>query len=140
MSRRTDLIQQLISSDKFGDDKNNEQRFLMATAELILTDLINVALKGVEEHGAGSLVINLQNSSSTFCSGDDVQKDLALAESERDEDTLKFLRQLISEIDENDWSTHVLITLISPDGTRTFAVEAGGSQESLRALATEFTG
>jgi len=86
------------------------------------------------------LVINLQNSSSTFCTGDDIQKDLSLAESERDEETIKFLRQLISEIDENDWSTHVLITLISKDGTRTFAVEAGGSQESLRAIAAEFTG
>ena len=140
MPRRTDLIQQLIVSDKFGDDKDKEQKFLMATAELILTDLINVALKGVEDKGAGSLVINLQNSSSTFCTGDDIQKDLSLAESERDEETIKFLRQLISEIDENDWSTHVLITLISKDGTRTFAVEAGGSQESFRAIAAEFTG
>ncbi len=140
MPRRTDLIQQLIVSDKFGDDKDKEQKFLMATAELILTDLINVALKGVEDKGAGSLVINLQNNSSTFCTGDDIQKDLSLAESERDEETIKFLRQLISEIDENDWSTHVLITLISKDGTRTFAVEAGGSQESLRAIAAEFTG
>ena len=118
MPRRTDLIQQLIVSDKFGDDKDKEQKFLMATAELILTDLINVALKGVEDKGAGSLVINLQNNSSTFCTGDDIQKDLSLAESERDEETIKFLRQLISEIDENDWSTHVLITLISKDGTR----------------------
>ena len=40
MSRRTDLIQQLVRSDKFGDEKDNEQKFLAATAELILTDLI----------------------------------------------------------------------------------------------------
>ena len=46
----------------------------------------------------------------------------------------------MEEIDENDWSTHVLITLISDAGTRTFAVEAGRSQESLRALAEEFSG
>ena len=35
MSRRTDLLQQLIQSDKFGDEKEQEQKFLAATAELI---------------------------------------------------------------------------------------------------------
>ena len=35
MSRRSDLIQQLISSKKFGPEKKQEQEFLMATAELI---------------------------------------------------------------------------------------------------------
>ena len=59
MSRRTDLLQQLIQSDKFGEEKKQEQQFLMATAELVLYDLINIALSGVEKHGAGSLVINL---------------------------------------------------------------------------------
>ncbi len=140
MSRRTDLLQQLLVSDKFGEDKSQEQKFLAATAELILTDLINIAINGVEKYGAGSLVVNLQNGSSTFCSGDDILADLNLAESEEDEDTLKFLRQLISEVDENDWKTNVLITLISDAGTRTFAVEAGRSQESLRSLTSEFTG
>ena len=140
MSRRTDLLQQLLVSDKFGEDKSQEQKFLAATAELILTDLINIAINGVEKYGAGSLVVNLQNGSSTFCSGDDILADLNLAESEEDEDTIKFLRQLISEVDENDWNTNVLITLISDAGTRTFAVEAGGSQESLRSLTSEFTG
>ena len=36
MSRRTDLLQQLIQSDKFGEEKEHEQKFLAATAELIL--------------------------------------------------------------------------------------------------------
>ena len=63
MSRRTDLIQQLIRSDKFGDEKEQEQRFLAATAELILTDLINISINGVKTKGAGSLVINLINDS-----------------------------------------------------------------------------
>ena len=53
---------------------------------------------------------------------------------------LNSLEDLMEEIDENDWSKNVLITLISDAGTRTFAVEAGGSQESLRALAEEFSG
>ena len=44
MSRRTDLLQQLIKSDKFGEEKENEQKFLAATAELILTDLINIEI------------------------------------------------------------------------------------------------
>ena len=57
MSRRTDLLQQLIQSDKWGEEKTQEQKFLAATAELILTDLINIAMSGVEKSGAGSLII-----------------------------------------------------------------------------------
>ena len=140
MSRRTDLLQELIKSDKFGEDKEQEQKFLTATAELILTDLINIAMTGIEKHGAGVLVINLINGSSTFMSGDDLGHDIAISESEEDEETTTMLRQLLEEVDENDWSTNVLITLLSENGTRTFAVEAGGSQDSLRALAAEFTG
>jgi len=140
MSRRTDLLQQLIQSDKFGDEKTQEQKFLAATAELILTDFINIASNGVLAKGAGSLIINLQNDSTTYMSGYDIEQDIYTAEKEEDEDIIKFLRGLLEEINENDWSTNVLITLISDAGTRTFSVEAGGSQESLRTIAEEFTG
>ena len=140
MSRRTDLLQKLVQSDKFGDEKKQEQQFLLATAELILYDLVNTAITGVEKNGAGSLVINLVNDSSTFMSGHSIEFDIHVAEREEDEDVLVFLRDLMAEIDGNDWSKNVLITLISDAGTRTFAVEAGGSQESLRALAEEFIG
>jgi len=140
MSRRTDLLQRLIQSDKFGEEKEQEQKFLLATAELILYDLVNTALNGIEKNGAGSLVINLINDSSTFMSGHSIEFDLRVAEREEDEEILEFLRDLIKEIDENDWNKNVLITLISDAGTRTFAVEAGGSQESLRAIAEEFIG
>ena len=139
MSRRTDLLQQLIRSDKWGEEKTQEQKFLAATAELILTDLINIAMNGVERDGAGSLIINLQNDSTTFMSGDAIEYDIAQAERMEDEDILEFLRGLMKEIDENDWSKNVLISLISDVGTRTFAVEAGGSQESFRTVAAEFT-
>ena len=140
MSRRTDLLQQLIKSDKWGEEKEQEQKFLAATAELILTDLINIASNGVITKGAGSLIINLQNDSTTYMSGHDVERDIVTAESEEDEEVVTFLRKLIEEIDENDYSKNVLITLISDAGTRTFAVEAGGSQESFRTIAEEFTG
>jgi len=140
MSRRTDLLQQLLQSDKFGEEKENEQKFLAATAELILTDLINVAMNGVESKGAGSLVINLVNDSTTYMSGHDVEIDLVSAEREEDTEIVEFLRSLIQEIDENDWSKNVLITLISDAGTRTFSLEAGGGQESLRAITAEFSG
>ena len=140
MSRRTDLLQQLLQSDKFGEEKENEQKFLAATAELILTDLINVAMNGVETKGAGSLVINLVNDSTTYMSGHDVEIDLVAAEREEDTEIVEFLRSLIQEIDENDWSKNVLITLISDAGTRTFSLEAGGGQESLRAITAEFSG
>ena len=138
MSRRTDLLQNLLQSEKFGDEKSQEQKFLAATAELILTDLINIAIKGVEAQGAGSLVINLMNDSTTFMSGSSIEADIYTAEQEEDADILEFLRGLMEEIDTNDWSTNVLITLISDAGTRTFAVEAGGSQESFSAIAAEF--
>ena len=140
MSRRKDLLEQLLRSDKFGEDKENEQKFLSATAELILTDLVEIALKGVEQRGAGTLVINLENDSTTYMSGSDVEGDIIVAESERDEDVLKFLRDVMYNTEGNDWSTNVLITLISNAGTRTFSLEAGGCQESLRALASEFSG
>tara|TARA_R100001015_G_scaffold19184_1_gene15743 strand:- start:418 stop:840 length:423 start_codon:yes stop_codon:yes gene_type:complete len=140
MSRRTDLLQQLIKSDKFGEDKKQEQKFLMATAELILSDLIDIALNGLSKKGAGSLVINLMNDSTTYMSGNEIEFDIRVAEREEDEDILKFLRGLMEEIDENDWTQNVLITLISDAGTRTFAIEAGRGQESLRAIASEFTG
>ena len=141
MSRRTDLLQQLISSDKFGDEKTQEQKFLTATAELILTDLINIAMNGLQARGAGTLVINLQNDSTTYMSGSDLEADIRTAENDENaEEVLDFLRKTLEEIDENDWTKNVLITLISDAGTRTFAVEAGGSQESLRALAEEFIG
>ena len=139
MSRRTDLLQKLIQSDKFGEEKEQEQKFLAATAELILTDLINIAMNGVERDGAGSLIINLQNDSTTYMSGEAIEYDIAQAERMEDEEILEFLRGLMKEIDENDWSKNVLITLISDAGTRTFAVEAGGSQESFRSVAAEFT-
>ena len=140
MSRRTDLLQQLIKSDKFGEEKDNEQKFLMTTAELILTDLINIATNGIESKGAGSLVINLINDSTTYMSGIDIEADLVASESEEDDEITEFLRKLLAEVDENDWSKNVLITLISDAGTRTFSIEAGGGQESLRTLGAEFSG
>lgn len=140
MSRRNKLVKELVASKKFGKEKDQEQKFLLATAELILTDLIDIAIKGVEQSGAGTLVINLINDSSVFMSGNEIEFDLRQAERSEDEEIVSFLRGLMEEIDENDWSTNVLITLISDAGTRTFAVEAGRSQESLRAIAEEFTG
>ena len=140
MSRRSDLLQRLISSEKFGKEKEQEQQFLMATAELILSDLINIALTGVEKRGTGSLVINLLNDSTTFMWPESIEFDLKTAEQEEDEEIVNFLRDLLEEIENNDWSKNVLITLISDAGTRTFAVEAGRCQESFRALAEEFIG
>jgi len=140
MSRRTDLLNQLLGSKKFGKEKEQEQQFLLATAELILSDLIDIAINGVQSVGAGSLVINLINDSTTFMSGNAIEFDIHVAEREEDEEVLEFLRGLMQEIDGNDWSKNVLITLISDAGTRTFAVEAGRSQESLRAFAEKFSG
>jgi len=140
MSRRTDLLEQLLASDKFGEEKQNEQRFLAATAELILTDLVNIAINGFQTQGAGSLIINLQNDSTTYMNGAQVEMDIIAAESAEDDEVKDFLLGLLQRINDNDWTKHVLITLISAHGTRTFALEAGGSQESLRAVTAEFSG
>ena len=140
MSRRTDLLQQLIQSDKFGEEKEQEQTFLAATAELILTDLINIAITGFQQKGAGTLVINLQNDSTTYMSGTDIEFDIGQAERMEDEEILEFLRGVMEKLDDYDWSKYVLVTLISDAGTRTFNLEAGGSQESLRSIAAEFSG
>ena len=139
MSRRSDLLQKLLQSKKFGQEKEKEQKFLMATAELILSDLIDIAIKGLASRGAGTLVINLINDSTVYMSGADIEGDILIAESQDDQEVKDFLRPLMEKIDTNDWTTNVLITLISDAGTRTFAVEAGGSQESLRAFAEELT-
>tara|TARA_B100001778_G_scaffold219961_1_gene182328 strand:- start:265 stop:687 length:423 start_codon:yes stop_codon:yes gene_type:complete len=139
MSRRTDLLNQLLRSDKFGDEKEKEQKFLAATAELILTDLINIAINGFLTYGPGSLIINLQNDSTTYMGGHEIEKDIATAEREEDEDVADFLRDLMCRIDENPWNDNVLLTIISDAGTRTFSVEAGRSQESLREITDELT-
>ena len=140
MSRRADLLNQLLRSEKFGEEKTNEQKFLAATAELILTDLVNIAINGFKQKGAGTLIINLQNDSTTYMSGFDIEADIGQAERAEDEEILTFLRGLMEEIDDNDWTNNVLVTIISDAGTRTFSLEAGGSQESLRAVTEEFSG
>ena len=140
MSRRTDLLNKLLQSNKFGKEKENEQKMLMTTAELILSDFLDIALNGVQKHGPGSLVINLKNDTTIFMRPNYIEEDIQIAERYEDEDVLDFLKDLMQRINENDWSKTVLLTIISDAGTRTFAVEAGGSQESFRALAEELSG
>ena len=142
MSRRTNLLEQLLQTDSFGDDAKDQQDKLRIVSELILCDMVDIALNGVQKNGAGSLFINLIDGTreSVYMSGYDIEKDLRLAETYEDEETIKMLRQVMEQIDENDWETHVVFTFITNDGTRTYSVEAGGSTESLRALASEFSG
>ena len=105
MSRRTDLLQKLIKHLRsLDEEKEQEQQFLMATAELILSDLIDIALNGVENKGPGSLVINLINDSTTYMTGESLEFDIATAEREEDEEILEMLRGLIEKIETNDWS------------------------------------
>jgi hypothetical protein len=142
MSRRTKLLEQLLQTDTFGDEAKDQQDKLRITAELILCDMVEIALNGVQKKGAGSLFINLidGNRESIYMSGNDIEEDLRMAESLEDEETVKMLRQVIEEVDENDWEHNVVFTFITHDGTRTYSVEAGGSAQSLRALASEFSG
>ena len=137
MSRRADLLKQLLASDKWGEEKEQEQKFLQATAELVLTDLINIAINGFSVYGAGTLIINLQNDSTTYMSGHDIERDIVVAERNEDEAVIDFLRDILRRIDDTDWTQNVLVTLISDAGTRTFSLEAGGSQESFSEAAAE---
>ena len=141
MSRRTKLLEQLLQTDTFGEESKDQQNKIRVVAEIILCDLVDIALNGVQKNGAGSLFINLidGNRESVFMSGHDIEEDLRLAESNEDEEVIKMLRQVLEKVDENDWETHVVFTFITHDGTRTYSVEAGGSTESFRALAEEFT-
>ena len=70
MSRRTDLLQKLFQSDKFGHDKTVEQGMMMATAELILSDLMDIAINGVEAHGPGTLIINMLIDDTVYMTGE----------------------------------------------------------------------
>ena len=142
MSRRTKLLEQLLQTDTFGDDAKDQQDKMRIVSELILCDMVDIALNGVEKHGAGSLFINLidGNRESVYMSGNDIEADIAAAESNEDQEVVDMLRQVIEKVDENDWKTHVVFTFITHDGTRTYSVEAGWSAESFRALAAEFSG
>ena len=141
MSRRIKLLEQLLQTDTFGEDAKDQKDKMRIVSELILCDMIDIALNGVQTHGAGSLFINLidGNRESIFMSGHDIEDDIRTAENYEDEETVKMLRQVLEKVDENDWTTHVVFTFITHDGTRTYSVGAGGSAESLRALAKEFS-
>ena len=142
MSRRTKLLEQLLQTDTFGDEAKDQQDKLRIVSELILCDMVDIALNGVQKKGAGSLFINLIDGTreSVYMSGHDIEADLRMAESLEDEETIKMLRQVLEEVDENDWENNVVFTFITHDGTRTYSVEAGGSTESFRAIASEFSG
>ena len=141
MSRRTNLLEQLLQTETFGQDDKDQKDKLRIVSELILCDMIDIALNGVSKKGAGSLFINLMDASreSVYMSGTDIEADLQLAESYEDDETVKMLRQVLEKVDENDWENNVVFTFITHDGTRTYSVEAGGSAESFRALAAEFS-
>ena len=121
MSRRTKLLEQLLQTDTFGDDAKDQQDKMRIVSELILCDMVDIALNGVEKHGAGSLFINLidGNRESVYMSGNDIEADIAAAESNEDAEVVDMLRQVIEKVDENDWKTHVVFTFITHDGTRT---------------------
>ena len=142
MSRRIKLLEQLLQTDSFGKEAEDQQDKLRIVSELILCDMIDIALNGVQKKGAGSLFINLIDGTreSVFMSGDDIEADIRMAEANEDEEVVKMLRQVMQQVDENDWENNVVFTFITNDGTRTYSVEAGGSSESLRALVSEFTG
>jgi len=141
MSRRTKLLEQLLQTDTFGQDDKDQKDKLRIVSELILCDMVDLALNGVQKFGAGSLFINLIDPSreAVYMSGTDIEVDLTFAESLEDDETVKMLRQVLEKVDENDWENNVVFTFITHDGTRTYSVEAGGSAESFRALAAEFS-
>ena len=64
-----------------------------------MTDLINIAITGFQQKGAGTLVINLQNDSTTYMSGTDIEYDIGQAERMEDEEILEFLRGVMEKID-----------------------------------------
>ena len=141
-AKRIDLVKSLVSSKKFGKDKEIEQKMAVATGEMILTDLIDKALQGLEQNGPGVLRVTLieDYESVEFIKGEDIESDLRIAEAHEDTFMINIFRQCLSQIETNDWSKFVLITLCDGDGIRIFPVEPKGAQENLRAIASEFSG
>ena len=80
----------------------------MAATELILTNFINN--NGLTQHGTGSLIINLQGNSTTYMSGHHIEEDYAWQNVKK---ILKSMTSWLLRVNDNDWSKHVLITLIS---------------------------
>ena len=141
-AKRIDLVRALVSSKKFGKDKEIEQKMAVATGEMILTDLIDKALTGLAQNGPGVLRCTLieDYESVEFIKGEDIESDLRIAESMEDAFMINPFRQILNQIETNDWSKFVLICLCDGDGIRIFPVEPTGAQENLRAIAGEFTG
>ena len=112
MSRRTKLLEQLLQTDTFGADDKDQKDKLRIVSELILCDMVDLALNGVQKFGAGSLFINLidPNREAVYMSGTDIEVDLCFAESLEDEETVKMLRQVLEKVDENDWENNVVFT------------------------------
>jgi hypothetical protein len=140
-AKRIDLVKALVASDKFGTDKEIQQKMAIATGEMILTDLIDKAINGLAANGPGVLRVTLiaDYESVEFVKADDIESDLRIAESMEDSFMVSAFRQIIHQIDTNDWQKFLLIVLADGDGIRVFPVEPTGAQENLRAIASEFT-
>ena len=113
----------------------------IATGEMILTDLIDKALNGLAANGPGVLRVTLIDDyeSVEFIKGEDIESDLRIAESMEDTFMISAFRQMLHQIDTNEWDKYILIVLADGDGIRVFPVEPTGAQENLRAIAGEFT-
>lgn len=122
MSRRTDVLRLLLQSDEFVEEKGNEQQFLLANAKLIMTDLLSIATHNIQSRGVGTLLVNLVADSTTYFALDEVKDELAAAMDTMDTNDIDFLAPLISDINVNDWSKNVLITMISDDMTKTYPI------------------
>ena len=114
----------------------------IATGEMILTDLVDKALNGLARKGAGFLRVSLLDEAESveFLCGSDVEFDLRVAERHQDTEMISLFRQMLHQIDTNDWNENVLICLCDDHGIRLFCVEPKGAQDRLRTICSEFTG
>jgi len=110
MTRRNDLISQLIQSGKWGEE-----------GELVIKDLITIAT----EKGVGTLVLNLLNDSTTFMSVSDIENDLIDCQEDEDVDPedIVLLEEMLATINNVNFETQVLITLITDQGTTNFTLD-----------------
>ena len=106
MTRRNDLISQLIQSGKWGEE-----------GELVIKDLITIAT----EKGVGTLVLNLLNDSTTFMSVSDIENELI--DCQEDEEDIVLLEEMLATINNVNFETQVLITLITDQGTTNFTLD-----------------
>lgn len=97
-------------------DSEAERGFAMATAKLMLHDLLGIHRRAYEARGPGTLVIRLRGAQTTqsadFLPLADWVSDLEMARQDGMTDLADKLKEFVQRINDNDWEQYALFVLI----------------------------